>query len=263
MIAAGLQMDIAWEDPPANFARAEALAARAARAGARLIVLPEMFATGFTMDAAKAAPHGEAVRGFLAGLAARHGAFVLGGYAAPGDPRPANACSLFSPAGAEVLHYRKIHPFSLAGEERHYAAGDRLETAEAEGVRITPVICYDLRFPEVFRAAADRTDLFVVVANWPERRGDAWSALLVARAIENQAFVLGVNRVGVGGGEPHSGDSALLDPFGHAVAAASRTEAVVLGDVRPEETRQARARFSFLRDRRPDVYARLSGPTGT
>ena len=123
--------------------------------------------------------------------------------------------------GLEVLRYHKIHPFSYAGEHEHYAGGEALLSAEVEGVRVTPVICYDLRFPELFRAAADRTDLFVVIANWPEKRAHAWRTLLLARAIENLAFVLGVNRVGTGGGEPHSGDSALVDPYGRLVAGAA------------------------------------------
>jgi predicted amidohydrolase len=257
MIVAGLQTDIAWEDPPENFRRAEALAARAARAGARLLVLPEMFATGFSMDAARVAPHGPAVREFLAALAKRHGVFVLGGYAESGEPRPRNAASLLDPKGREILRYHKIHPFSYAGEHMHYAGGEALLSAEVEGVRVTPLVCYDLRFPELFRAAAERTDLFVVIANWPEKRAHAWRTLLLARAIENLAFVLGVNRVGTGGGEPHSGDSALVDPYGRLVASAALAPAVVLGEVDPALARKARETTGFLRDRRADLYPRL------
>ncbi len=257
LLVAGLQVDTAWEDPPASFARADRLAAVAVAGGARLVVLPEMFATGFSMAAEAMAAHAGAVGAYLSTLAARHGVWVMGGLAEPGAPRPFNACAIFDPSGAEVGRYRKIHPFSLAGEDRHYAGGAALVTVSVDGTRVTPLICYDLRFPEPFRAAADTTDLYVVIASWPEARRRHWSTLLRARAIENQAFVLGVNRVGEGGGLAYSGDSTLVDPFGAAIATAAGQLAVVAGGVDAAAVADARARFSFLADRRPDVYAGL------
>ena len=133
----------------------------------------------------------------------------------------------------------------------------RLETVAIEGVRVTPLICYDLRFPEPFRIAAEDTDLFVVIANWPEKRSNAWRNQIRARAIENQAYLLGVNRVGDGSGEPHVGDSALLSPFGESVAEAGAEPALVTGEVDPAVVAEARKRFGFLEDRRPAIYARI------
>ncbi len=257
LTVAGLQLDVAWEDPPANFARADRLADQATAAGARLVVLPEMFATGFSMAGERVAAHAGEVRAYLAGLARRHAVWVIGGFAEPGDTRPKNACALFDPTGTEVLCYHKLHPFSLAGEDRHYEGGTRVWTAEVEGVRVTPLICYDLRFPEPFRAAAAGTDLFVVIASWPAARRGHWSALLQARAIENQAYVLGVNRVGEGDGLAYRGDSALIDPLGEVIAAAAGQPAVVRGEVSVGDMAEVRARFSFLADRRPEVYAAL------
>jgi predicted amidohydrolase len=257
MRVAGLQLDLAWEDPGENFRRAEAFTVRAVRDGARLVVLPEMFSTGFSMDAAKVCVHADRTRAFLSNLARRHEVFVIGGYAEPGDPRPRNACSLMGPDGGEMLRYHKIHPFTLAGEHERYDGGDALYTATVDGVRVTPLVCYDLRFPEPFRAAAADTDLFVVIANWPEKRREPWRLLCRARAVENQCWLLGVNRVGMGAGEPHAGDSALIGPFGRARAEASGEPAVVIGDVHPGDVADARSRFTFLADRRPEVYARL------
>ena len=261
LAVAGLQLDIAWEDPAENFRRAEALAARAAAAGARLLVLPEMFNTGFSMAAERVATHAAATRDFLANLARRHGTWVLAGYAEPAGgeaaPRPRNACALLRPDGSEALRYHKIHPFSLAGEDQHFSGGTALPTAEVEGVRVTALICYDLRFPEPFRAAATDTDLFVVVANWPDRRVQAWSTLLAARAIENQAYVLGVNRVGEGDGLAHSGRSALHNPMGELEASLANQAGLLLGTVEPAQVAEARQRFSFLADRRPQVYRGL------
>ncbi|MEN8151997.1 MAG: nitrilase-related carbon-nitrogen hydrolase, partial [Planctomycetota bacterium] len=255
MKVAGIQMDIAWEDPAAN----HEYVGRLDIGDARLIVLPEMFATGFTMDAERAAESAGETREFLAGLAKEAGVYVLGGYAEPTAARPRNACSIYDPDGEEVLHYQKIHPFSLAREPEYYDAGDALETVTIDGVRVTPVICYDLRFPEIFRIAADRTDLFVVIANWPAKRSHPWRTLLMARAAENQAYVLGVNRVGEAQGEPHQGDSMVVDPFGNVVDEAVGDRALIRGGVDAGEVRRAREHFSFLADRRPDVYRKLEG----
>jgi omega-amidase len=215
MIVAGLQTDIAWENPRENFRRVDAMADASAEAPLRprLLVLPEMFATGFSMEAEKVAAFSQETRAFLAALARRQSVFVLGGYAEPAHSRPANACSIFDPDGHEILHYRKLHPFSLAGEQKHYVPGESLATVELEGVRVTPLICYDLRFPEPFRVAASKTDLFCVIANWPAKRREPWSLLLKARAIENQAYVLGVNRVGPGEGSPTPGTRPCWTPW--------------------------------------------------
>ena len=264
---AGLQFDIAWEDPLENFRRAATLAREAAEAGARLIVLPEMFATGFSMDAEGTSLYAEETRAFLESLACELGIWTLGGYvdnAAARESRPRNACSLFDPSGREELRYHKIHPFTLAGEHLHFEGGQELPSAEIEGVRVTALICYDLRFPEPFRAAALDTDLFVVIANWPDPRIDAWTTLLAARAIENQAYVLGVNRVGDVDDLSHGGCSALIDPMGRTLASNRGQEIALQGSVDSEEVREARERFSFLSDRRPEVYRHLDqGPTGS
>lgn len=257
MIVAGIQFDIAWEDPTENFARAAPLIQQAVGDGARLIALPEMFATGFSMRSEAMATHASTIRTFLAGTASAYEVWLVAGYAEHGETRPANACGVFSPDGDEVLHYRKIHPFSLALEPDHFEAGDALATIDVEGVRVTPLICYDLRFPELFRAAADATDLFVVVANWPSRRAHAWRTLLAARAIDDQAWVLGVNRVGDAEGYPHRGDTSLLDPWGEVVSTLSDVPGVVLNEVDAEVVLQARERFPFLRDRRRNLYRRL------
>ena len=257
MIVAGLQLDIAWEDPEENFRRAEVLVERAVDRGAVLLALPEMFATGFSMRAQAMAEHAPAVRSFLSDRAARHGIWLVGGYHEIGENQPANACSVFGPDGAEILHYRKTHPFSLVGEHKHFEPGNRVDTIEINGLRVTPLICYDLRFPEIFRAVADSTDLFVVIANWPERRAHAWRTLLAARAIDDQAWVLGVNRVGEAEDHPHRGDTTLLDPWGEVIATLANEQGVVNGEVDKELVRSARERFGFLADRRPDLYRRL------
>ncbi|MCB0215084.1 MAG: carbon-nitrogen family hydrolase [Caldilineae bacterium] len=259
---AGLQTDIAWEAPELNFSRATALAERAAAAGAQLLVLPEMFATGFSMATPVVTPFAEATREFLGALAVRLGCWVLAGYPEPGDgvatdSRARNAASVFDPRGVEQLRYHKVHPFSLAGEDRVYAGGDRIDSITIEGLRVTPLICYDLRFGEIFRARAETTDLFVVIANWPEARREHWRILLRARAIENQAWLLGVNRVGEGDGLRYAGDTMLVDPLGDVQASAAGQSALICARVDPSRVAEVRARFGFLADRRPSVYRSL------
>src|SRR5687768_13812439 len=150
----------------------------------------------------------------------------------------------------------KIHPFSYAGEDRVYAAGERVVTAEVEGVRVTPLVCYDLRFPEPFRTAAEETDLFVVVANWPDQSREHWRTLLRARAIENQAYVVGVNRAGDGNGLHYAGDSAAIAPLGDTLVEADDREQVAFADVDPVVVKKLRERFPALSDRRPSAYRR-------
>ena len=254
MKIAGLQLEIAWEDPDENYRRAAELAVRAVDEGARLLALPEAFATGFSMRSAAMAEHAETTRLFLANLARDHGVWVLAGYVEPGKTRPVNACSLLSPDGDEALHCRKIHPFTLAGEHEHFEAGSTVRTGTIDGIRITPLICYDLRFVELFRAAASQTDLFIVIANWPAARAYAWRTLLAARAIDCQAYVLGVNRVGDAEGHPHRGDTTLVDPLGRVVETLADDAGVVLGEVDAATVAEVRKRYPFLADRRPEVY---------
>jgi len=251
-----LQLDTAWEDAARSHARAGPLLERAAREGARLAVLPEMFSTGFSMHPERVAQSpGGPSESFLRERSRALGLWILASIPEKEDGRSRNVALLVAPAG-EVTRYAKIHPFSFAGEDRVYAGGDGVVTAAVEGVRVTPFVCYDLRFPEPFRLAADGTDLYAVVANWPERRQAHWRALLQARAIENLAFVVGVNRAGEGDGVRYAGGSAAFSPWGELLAEAGAAEEVLFCDVDPAAVAKARETFPALRDRRPDAYRR-------
>ena len=252
MKVAGLQFDMAWEDPEANFPRLETWIRHAAELGARLVVLPEMFACGFSMNtAALAEPQDGPSTRFLVDEARRHKVWIAGSLPelTPGHDKPTNTLVLAAPDG--TLHrYQKIHPFSYAREHEHYQAGSRFLTVDIEGLRVTFFICYDLRFADEFWATAETTDAYVVVANWPETRREHWQTLLAARAIENQAWVIGVNRVGRGGSLVYTGDSRILDPLGNVVAGAAGQEALLLAEVRKEDVDETRRRLPFLQDRR-------------
>jgi len=248
-----VQHDIVWEDPQANFARLAPMIARAADAGARLVVLAEMCTTGFSMavDRIAEAPDGPSAS-FLAEQATTHGTWVCG--SAPirpaGADRPFNRFLLAAPDGV-VRHYDKVHPFSYGREHDRYAAGDELITIPVEDLRISPFVCYDLRFADDLWSVAAETDCYVVVANWPAARRDHWCTLLRARAIENQAYVAGVNRVGSGGGLAYCGDSVLVDPFGELVGQAGDGETVLVVEASAERVAEVRSTYPFLADRRP------------
>ncbi len=256
MKVALLQLDLAWEDVPANHARAARLLGQAASLGARLAILPEMFATGFSMDGRRIAqPEGGPTETFLRAQADALGLHLLAGVAESAEPLPANRALLVSPGGV-VRRYTKIHPFSFAGEEKVMASGSGVVTWDVEGLRVTPLVCYDLRFPEPFRLAAEETDLFAVIANWPERRRRHWSLLLAARAVENLAYVAGVNRVGEGDGLRYLGDSALIGPWGETIVSAAEQESLLVADVDPSYVAESRRKFPVLADRRPESYRR-------
>ncbi len=262
MRVALLQLEIAWEDVTANHARASRLLRDASERGARLAILPEMFATGFSMDSSRIAQEaGGKTEQWLCAMARALGLFVLAGVAETVSARgasstlPFNNALLVSPDG-EVGRFSKLHPFTFAGEDRSFSAGDGVVTWYVEGVRVTPLICYDLRFPEPFRVAAGDTDLFVVIANWPHLRRSHWQTLLRARAVENLAFVAGVNRVGDGGGLHYVGDSALVSPWGETLVSAAEQENVLISEVDPAVVLDARAKFPALSDRRPEAYTR-------
>ncbi|SNR61838.1 nitrilase-related carbon-nitrogen hydrolase [Blastococcus mobilis] len=252
MRIAAVQHDIVWEDRDANFGRLAPLVARAVGAGAELVLLTETFSTGFSMTPGIGEPEGGPSARFLADQAAEHGVWVAGTCPeiAAGEELPYNSFVLAGPDGA-VHRYRKLHPFTHAGEHERFRAGEKPVTVEVGDLRITPFICYDLRFADVFWKAAPDTDVYLVPANWPSPRRLHWQALLQARAIENQAFVVGCNRVGTAGdGTEHAGDSRIVSPMGELLATAAGVETLVVADVDPTEVAATRDRLRFLADRR-------------
>lgn len=249
-----VQHDPVWEDAAATRAALTPVVARAAAAGSRLVVLPELFATGFSMGVERTA---EPVDGptvtWMREQARAHDAWLLGSVTErrDDDPRPRNCCHVVDPSGTSVAVYDKVHPFTYAGETEHFAAGTGTVTVEVDGVRVTPLICYDLRFADLSWQLAERTDAYVYIASWPASRREHWRTLLRARAIENQAWVVAANRVGVdGNGLPHAGDSVVVDPLGHVHAEAAQRSTVLLAEIDAATVAQVRDDLPFLQDRR-------------
>jgi predicted amidohydrolase len=225
-----VQTDLAWQDPAANRRR---LAAhfRGLVGHTDLVVLPEMFSTGFSMEAAGLAEdmNGPTI-GWLREEAAALGCVITGSVIVREEGRCYNRLVWARPDGT-LDHYDKRHLFRIASEQDHYAAGERRLVVELKGWRVCPMICYDLRFPVWSRNRGDY-DLLLYVANWPQRRAHAWSTLLRARAIENLSYVAGVNRIGKdGNGATYAGDSVALDFLGQPLSSeggGDRVETAVL-----------------------------------
>ena len=207
------QQPLAWHDAAAN--RAHFAAVLAPLAGATdLVVLPEMFTSGFTMKPEKYAESAGESRDWLTGQAKALDAMVGGSVAVNDHGRYFNRFLLATPEGT-VHHYDKRHLFSIGGEHRHYCPGTRALLVEWRGIRLCPLVCYDLRFPVWSRRRPELDyDLVLYVASWPDPRRDHWSTLLRARAIENLAFCAGVNRIGEDPAHRYAGDSAVLDFMG-------------------------------------------------
>jgi omega-amidase len=239
-----VQQALAWQDPEENRRRlGELLAPLAGRTD--LIILPETFSTGFTMEAARVAePAGGPTTQWLRRLAEQLDCAITGSIITAAEGRHYNRL-LWAQPGGTLRHYDKRHLFRMGGEHRQFTPGLGAWTMDWRGFRICPLVCYDLRFPVFSRRRPDLDyDLLVYVANWPAARAYAWRQLLIARAIENQAFVAGVNRIGRDGcGIEHRGDSQVCDFLGQPLAELGAEAALRTVELDPHSLRAFREGF--------------------
>jgi predicted amidohydrolase len=252
------QMDIALGQPEQNAAAAQALAAQTAAQGADLLLLPELWPTGYDLGQIERyiAPLDEGHFGLMAGMAKTHSLYVAG-TALETNPagKPFNTAALYGPDGARIGAYRKVHLWAPLGEVEYMTPGADLPIFELPWGRVALAICYDLRFPELWRRYADaRAQLVLIPAEWPVRRVEHWRLLLRARAVENQFFVIGVNRAGTGADGEFGGYSAAVDPWARVLVEAGAEPGLFLATLALDEVARSRRLFPFLTDRRPEVY---------
>ncbi len=256
------QINSLWEQPEAVYASVTRLLESAHPLAESLIVLPELFATGYSFNPAFAEhPVTGPTLEVLATLAGRFRCYVLGGVLAkyPASPKPHNAAILFDPKGQVQARYDKMQLFSYAGESEHVTPGDRTVQTQVGDLILSPFICYDLRFPELFRTAAlGGAGVFAVMASWPAERIDHWCALLAARAIENQAYVIGVNRCGDDPHHHYPGRSMIIDPRGNILAQAGDQPCVISADLSRDDLLAYRKDFPVLSDLRRDYIRQES-----
>jgi omega-amidase len=248
-----IQSELVWEDIASNLTGFDNKI-NAIEEDTHLIVLPEMFSTGFTMNAASLAQDmkGSAVK-WIIEKSAEKNVDMVGSIIADDGGNFFNRLVWAKPNG-EIFTYDKKHLFRMAGEEKIYSAGTKNITVELNGWRIRPFICYDLRFPVWTRNIANQFDAAIFIANWPERRSAHWKALLQARAIENQCYVIGVNRVGIdGNGLSHSGDSSIIDPWGNIIFQKSNQTCIHTAKLSYDVLKTSREDFPVWMDADNDI----------
>jgi predicted amidohydrolase len=245
-------MDIAWHDRPTNYAKARFFAEQAEQENADLLVLPEMFSTGFSMDASfTAEPLEGSTPTFLRSMARELEMAVIGGFVLARDNAgPQNVALAVDQNGIDLALYAKIHQIALLGEDGSYEPGEWPVPFRLESIGAACFVCYDLRFPELFRNVVDQCGLMIVIASWPAGRQTHWDIFLRARALESQCFFIGVNRVGEGGGLKFLGGSAIIDPLGQVVTHGDDRETLLVADIDLAKVDDVRSEMPFLKDRK-------------
>ena len=257
MRVALVSLNQGWENKGENFHACRSFVQRAKAQGAELVIFPEMTLTAFSMNTADTAEESvttATVELFKALAQELQIAIVFGVVFQDGDKATNNAI-LVDAEGAIKGSYSKIHPFTFAGEDKVFNGGNEIGIAKLEQMRIGLTICYDLRFPEIYSALGKQCDLIINIANWPARRVDHWNALLKARAIENQLFVLGVNRTGTDGkGLEYVKSSQVINPNGELMTPVVSEDELDIFDIDPEFVGKFKQTFSTTQDRKPALY---------
>lgn len=248
MKVALIQSPLVWEDPKLNRDYFEQKI-NSIEAGTDLIVLPEMFTTGFTMQPERIAEpmNGETVV-WMQSLAKANNCAITGSLAIIEEGNYYNRLLFVFPTG-EIQYYNKRHLFTLAGEDKSYIGGTHKVIIAYKGWKICPLICYDLRFP-VFARNIENYDLLIYVANWPKTRINAWDTLLKARAIENMSYTIGVNRLGIDDNNlEYIGHSQIADYLGNSVIEPQKEEGVFVAELDKEALLETRKKLDFLKDK--------------
>jgi len=244
-----VQYSPVWENPEENILRIEDLL-KTTNTKFDLLVFPEMTLTGFTMNSEKFAEEldGIGMQYFL-NLSARLKTNIFAGIIEHDGENIYNSLVHFDSFGLIRARYRKIHPFSYAKEDKSYNAGNETVITQIDKIKFGLSVCYDLRFPELYRLyAKQQVDILIDIANWPIPRIDHWKSLLKARAIENQCFMIGVNRVGTDPFNTYNGCSAVFDPMGNEIVLVKNKEKIIEAEIDLGEVSATRSKLPFLHD---------------
>lgn len=250
------QMDILWEQKEKNQQRVKEILKEASEKGVNLLVFPEMTLTGFTMNTSLA---GEELLfsptlQFFKNASKYYHMDIAFGFVEDFGGEYYNKFIIISD-GRMVYDYDKIHPFTYGEEGTYYIGGNEIKTARLKEATVSGFVCYDLRFPEVFQSVADESDVMMVIANWPKERVMHWNTLLQARAIENQCYVLGVNRVGKGNGLEYIASSVAFDPLGNRLTREGCKDELMVVDLDISKVSKIRREYPFRADRRWELYS--------
>lgn len=249
------QMDIVWEDKQKNMEKVDKIMQEAAKKSVDLLVFPEMTLTGFTMNTKLA---GEEMLfsktlQFFKECSKKYQMAMAFGYVEDFGDEYYNKLMIVS-KGKVLMDYDKIHPFNFGEEGRHYIGGHEVKLATYQDMVLSGFVCYDLRFPELFQAVSNEAQMILVIANWPKERVMQWECLLRARAIENQCYIIGVNRIGKGNGLEYVESSMAFDPLGERLTKAHSRDVLQVVEVSADMVQQVRERFPFKADRKNELY---------
>ncbi|MBU3161697.1 carbon-nitrogen family hydrolase [Clostridium frigoris] len=247
------QLDIAFEDKSTNKKTVKQFIQQSVSENADIIFFPEMTLTGFSMNSSYIGDDNKETIEFFKEMSSKHNISIGFGYV-EGTSHSKNKYCVVEPQGKELVVYAKIHPFSYGSETKFYESGNEITHFNAFNFNITPFICYDLRFPEIFQIASKKSTLITVAANWPDERREHWITLLKARAIENQCYIAGINRVGESNGLTYSGDSMIVDPLGNIIGTLYAEEGLVIADINQDDVTSVREKFRFKDDRKEILY---------
>ena len=253
----GIQLQSEWENKDENFRKVDTLLENYNIEKNSVLILPEMFATGFCLDPNKTLlSEPQKTENYLSNLSRDKECWVIAGMTQPSEQKGKayNCAVTFTPDGKKALCTPKIHTIPILGEDKVHLKGSTVENIEVGSFIINTFICYDLRFPEVFRTAIRKNaSTFVVIACWPASRIKHWLTLLQARAIENQSYVIGVNAVGKDPNLACGGRSLIVDPNGNIIADGGEDETIIEGDIDREIIESCRKKFPVLNDIRNDI----------
>lgn len=257
MKVALVSLNQVWENKVVNLQTCCEYVKKGQLIGADLIIFPEMTLTGFSMNLSKTAEdqrNSESVN-FFSSLSQEFGIAIIFGVVFQGKPKASNNAVFVNTNGAVLDIYAKIHPFSLSGENNQFTAGNKLCIVAFESFNIGITICYDLRFPELYSALAKRCDLIVNIASWPASRIEHWDTLLKARAIENQVFMIGVNRTGVDDCQiAYERSSTVIAPDGVIMQPSFSEKDMSIFEITKEQAETIKMNFSTTQDRIPSFY---------
>ncbi len=246
------QMDIKWEDKNNNKIKAEFMAEKAKNKNADFIIFPETTLTGFSFNTEKTAEKHENsdTINFFKAIGSRLGLNICFGAIIKEANNYYNKSFVIRNDSEIISDYSKLYPFSYSGEDKFFKKGSKIVNYTLEDINFLSCICYDLRFPELFRSCCEKIHAAVVIANWPESRRNHWLSLLRARAIENQCYIIAVNRIGNGNGISYCGDSAVFNPNGDMILNCGDKEDVFFCDIFKNDVIEYRKSFPVLKDKR-------------
>jgi omega-amidase len=256
------QIDITWENKEDNKKKALNFIEKAKEQKVDFVLFPEMSLTGFSMNVpliGEKQDDASSTKAWFADKALKNNIYIGFGYVEihPETMKGINKFSVASPDGNIISDYSKIHPFSFGLEAEHYVGGHSITIFKLQDFTAATFICYDLRFPEIFQYASKEASLITISANWPKARREHWITLLKARAIENQCYIAGINRVGWGDNIEYCGDSMIINPLGNIITQRTNEESLIVADIDSNEVREIRESFQLKRDRREDFYSGL------